>query len=84
MLFDSVQNVAEAKNIEDKHVLREKQLEENLNKLNADNELLLIKNQQLMSERDQFRKETKELLEIKDKIQLERTTAFESFKKRLT
>lgn len=38
----------------------------------------------LTSERDQFRKETKELIEIKDKIQKEKTVAMEAFKKRVT
>jgi len=45
--------------------LQIKQLQENQSRLNSDIDLINIKNTQLINERDQFRKETKELLELK-------------------
>jgi hypothetical protein len=36
-----------------------------------------------MAERDQFRKETKEILDMKNTLQREKATAMEAFKKRI-
>ena len=84
LLFDSIQTISNAKNLEDKFMQQIKQWKGHHQQLLEDNTTLHRKVKDLTDERDQFRRETRDLLDLKYKIEREKSVAMEAFKKRMS
>jgi len=83
LLFNSIETISNAKNLEDKFDVQISVLASNLEKQNQENTVTKNFVRETTLERDQYRKHTEELLKQKQNLETEKQTQFDTFKKRL-
>ena len=83
LLFNSIETISNAKNLEDKFDVQINLMQLNLEKQNQDLAVTRGFVRETTIERDQYRKHTNELLTEKSKLEKEKQTQFEVFKKRV-
>ena len=83
LLFNSIETISNAKNLEDKFVQQIAINETNLSKQNEENRVLNKYVKETTADRDYYRKETQNLLEAKLKLEKQTAQTLDTFKKRL-
>lgn len=83
LLFNSIETISNAKNLEDKFDVQISVLASNLEKQNQENTVTKNFVRETTLERDQYRKHTEELLKQKQNLETEKQTQFDTFKKRM-
>lgn len=83
LLFNSIETISNAKNLEDKYEVQINYLKQQLSQQSSDTKILRDYVNDTTKERDEYRKSTKQLLEAKQKITNEKHTMQETFKKKM-
>lgn len=83
LLFNSIQTISNAKNLEDKYIRELELCQKRVLEQNKENEQLQSYVRETTAERDQYRRNTAQLLDIKIKLEKEKFTAMDTFKKRV-
>lgn len=83
MLFNSIQSISNAKNLEDKYDQQIAQLNHQIESQADENKMYRTYVNETTGDRDQYRKRTLMLLESKAKLEKEKQTMMDTFKKRV-
>ena len=83
LLFNSIETISNAKNLEDKYDLKIESLENQIKEQSSENKMLETYVRETTADRDNYRKHTNQLINEKNKLEKEKTTQMETFKKRL-
>ena len=83
LLYNSIESISNAKNIQDKFETEIEMTNNNIAKQNSENSALANYVKETTAERDYYRKQTVQLLEKKATLEKEKYVQMETFKKRL-
>lgn len=83
LLYNSIESISNAKNIQDKFETEIEMTNNNIAKQNSENNALANYVKETTAERDYYRKQTVQLLEKKATLEKEKYVQMETFKKRL-
>ena len=83
LLFNSIQTISNAKNIEDKFEQELAMMRAAVKTQNTENNELSIQLRSTIAERDYYLKQTNNLIEVKKKMEAERLVQIEAFKKKV-